>query len=151
MGADGVDYAHGTGHGVGTYLAVHEGPQRIAKPAGGQAGTEEPLHAGMILSNEPGYYKAGAFGIRIENLVIVVPQNIAGAEEDMLGFETITFAPIAQNLVDVALLSAAEADWLDAYHAEVFAKLAAGTPAEDRDWLEAACAPLDRSPAALAA
>src|SRR3546814_5953994 len=72
----------------------------------------------MILSNEPGYYKAGAFGIRIENLVVVTPQRIAGAEEDMLGFETITFAPIAQNLVDVALLSNAEADWLDAYHAE---------------------------------
>ncbi|MHA4839064.1 aminopeptidase P family protein [Sphingopyxis sp. MSC1_008] len=149
--ADGVDYAHGTGHGVGAYLAVHEGPQRIAKPSGGQAGTEEPLHAGMILSNEPGYYKAGAFGIRIENLVIVVPQSIDGAEEDMLGFETITFAPIAQNLVDAALLSGAEADWLDAYHAAVFEKLAPGMSGDDRDWLEAACAPLDRAPAALAA
>lgn len=149
--ADGVDYAHGTGHGVGTYLAVHEGPQRIAKPAGGQAGTEEPLHAGMILSNEPGYYKAGHFGIRIENLVIVTPQSIDGAEEDMLGFETITFAPIAQNLVDTALLSPAEADWFDAYHAQVFEKLAPGMDAGDRAWLEAACAPLDRSPAALTA
>lgn len=149
--ADGVDYAHGTGHGVGTYLAVHEGPQRIAKPAGGQAGTEEPLHAGMILSNEPGYYKAGHFGIRIENLVIVVPQSIAGAEEDMLGFETITFAPIAQNLVDTALLSGAEADWFDTYHAAVFEKLSPGMAGADRDWLAAACAPLDRSLAALAA
>jgi Xaa-Pro aminopeptidase len=149
--ADGVDYAHGTGHGVGAYLAVHEGPQRIAKPAGGQAGTEEPLHAGMILSNEPGYYKAGAFGIRIENLVIVVPVSIDGAEEDMLGFETITFAPIAQNLVETALLSFAEADWLDAYHAAVFAKLSPGMDADERAWLEAACAPLDRTPAALAA
>ena len=149
--ADGVDYAHGTGHGVGSYLAVHEGPQRIAKPAGGQAGTEEPLHAGMILSNEPGYYKAGAFGIRIENLVVVTPQRIAGAEEDMLGFETITFAPIAQNLVEVALLSGAEADWLDAYHAEVLAKLGADMGGEERAWLEAACAPLDRTVAALAA
>ncbi len=149
--ADGVDYAHGTGHGVGTYLAVHEGPQRIAKPAGGQAGTEEPLHAGMILSNEPGYYKAGAFGIRIENLVIVTALTIDGAEEDMLGFETITFAPIAQNLVDVSLLSSAEADWLDAYHAAVFEKLAPGMGDADRDWLDAACAPLDRAPAALAA
>jgi Xaa-Pro aminopeptidase len=149
--ADGVDYAHGTGHGVGTYLAVHEGPQRIAKPAGGQAGTEEPLHAGMILSNEPGYYKAGAFGIRIENLVIVVPLSIDGAEEDMLGFETITFAPIAQNLVETTLLSPAEADWLDAYHAAVFAKLAPGMIDDDRAWLAAACAPLDRTPAALAA
>ena len=149
--ADGVDYAHGTGHGVGAYLAVHEGPQRIAKPAGGQAGPEDPLHAGMVLSNEPGYYKAGAFGIRIENLVIVVPLSIDGAEEDMLGFETITFAPIAQNLVETALLSPAEADWLDAYHAEVFAKLAPGMSDADRAWLEAACAPLDRTPAALAA
>ncbi|MBU0864594.1 MAG: aminopeptidase P family protein, partial [Alphaproteobacteria bacterium] len=149
--ADGVDYAHGTGHGVGAYLAVHEGPQRIAKPAGGQAGTEEPLHAGMILSNEPGYYKAGAFGIRIENLVIVVPLSIDGAEEDMLGFETITFAPIAQNLVETALLSPIEADWLDAYHAKVFAKLAPGMSDADRVWLAAACAPLDRTPAALAA
>ena len=105
----------------------------------------------MILSNEPGYYKAGHFGIRIENLVVVVPQSIAGAEEDMLGFETITFAPIAQNLVDVALLSPAEADWLDAYHAEVLEKLGAGMAGEEREWLEAACAPLDRAPAALAA
>src|SRR3546814_12010838 len=76
-----------------------------------------------LLSNEPGYYKAGAFGIRIENLVVVTPQRIAGAEEDMLGFETITFAPIAQNLVEVALLSGAEADWPDAYHAEVLAQI----------------------------
>ena len=105
----------------------------------------------MILSNEPGYYKAGAFGIRIENLVIVVPVSIDGAEEDMLAFETITFAPIAQNLVESALLSPAEADWLDAYHAEVFAKLAPGMTGDDRAWLEAACAPIDRTPAALAA
>lgn len=149
--ADGVDYAHGTGHGVGTYLAVHEGPQRIAKPAGGQAGTEEPLHAGMILSNEPGYYKAGAFGIRIENLVIVVPLSIDGAEEDMLGFETITFAPIARNLVDSALLSPVEADWLDAYHADVLEKLKPGMGDDARAWLDAACAPIDRAPTALAA
>lgn len=149
--ADGVDYAHGTGHGVGTYLAVHEGPQRIAKPAGGQAGTEEPLHAGMILSNEPGYYKAGHFGIRIENLVVVEPVRIEGAEEDMLGFETITFAPIARNLIVGSMLSPAEADWLDAYHAEVVEKLSPGMVAADREWLAAACAPIDRGVAALAA
>ncbi|WP_033074314.1 aminopeptidase P family protein [Sphingopyxis sp. MWB1] len=149
--ADGVDYAHGTGHGVGVYLAVHEGPQRIAKPSGGQAGTEEPLHAGMILSNEPGYYKAGHFGIRIENLVVVTPLRIDGAEEEMLGFETITFAPIARELIDGAMLSASEADWLDAYHAEVLAKLGGAMGAEDRAWLEAACAPIERSSAALAA
>ncbi|MGN6594624.1 aminopeptidase P family protein [Sphingopyxis terrae] len=149
--ADGVDYAHGTGHGVGAYLAVHEGPQRIAKPAGGQAGTEEPLHAGMILSNEPGYYKAGHFGIRIENLVVVEPVRIEGAEEDMLGFETITFAPIARNLIVGAMLSPAEADWLDAYHAEVLEKLSPGMVAADREWLAGACAPIDRGVAALAA
>ncbi|MDZ3832116.1 MAG: aminopeptidase P family protein [Sphingopyxis sp.] len=149
--ADGVDYAHGTGHGVGAYLAVHEGPQRIAKPAGGQAGTEEPLHAGMILSNEPGYYKAGHFGIRIENLVIVVPQCIDGAEEEMLGFETITFAPIARDLIDGALLSAVEADWIDAYHADVLAKLAPAMDAATGEWLAAACAPVERGSAALAA
>lgn len=146
--ADGVDYAHGTGHGVGSYLAVHEGPQRIAKPAGGQAGTEEALHAGMILSNEPGYYKAGGFGIRIENLVVVVPRAIEGAEEAMLGFETITFAPIARGLIDAALLSAAEADWIDAYHAAVAEKLAPGLDDTERAWLEAACAPIDRPTAA---
>ena len=105
----------------------------------------------MILSNEPGYYKAGHFGIRIENLVIVTALSIDGAEEEMLGFETITFAPIAQNLVETALLSSAEADWLDAYHVEVFEKLSQGMSADDRGWLAAACAPLDRTSAALAA
>lgn len=142
--ADGVDFAHGTGHGVGSYLAVHEGPQRIAKSAGGQAGTEEALHAGMILSNEPGYYKAGHFGIRIENLVIVQPQQVAGAEQDVLGFETITFAPIARNLVDTSLLSEAQLDWFNGYHAQVFAKLSPFLSGAELAWLESACAPLGR-------
>jgi Xaa-Pro aminopeptidase len=149
--ADGVDYAHGTGHGVGTYLAVHEGPARIAKPSGGQAGTEEPLHAGMILSNEPGYYKAGEYGIRIENLVIVVPAPISAAEQAMLAFETITFAPIDKRLIEPGLMTDAEMAWLDAYHATVFAKLAHLMPDDDRIWLEAATAPLVRPVAALAA
>jgi Xaa-Pro aminopeptidase len=149
--ADGVDYAHGTGHGVGSYLSVHEGPQRIAKPSGGQAGTEEPLHAGMILSNEPGYYKAGDFGIRIENLVLVVPATIDGAEEEMLAFETLTFAPIDRALIEPALLSSAEADWVDAYHAEVVARIGGALSDADRVWLDAACAPLPRAGAALAA
>src|SRR3546814_18793985 len=105
----------------------------------------------MILSNEPGYYKAGAFGIRIENLVVVTPQSIAGAEEEMLGFETITFAPIAQNLVEVALLSKAEADWLDAYHAEVLATLRAAMAGDERAWRDTACAPRHRTPAPPAA
>jgi Xaa-Pro aminopeptidase len=144
--ADGVDYGHGTGHGVGHFLAVHEGPARIAKSTGGQAGTEEPLAAGMILSNEPGYYKPHAFGIRIENLVLVVEQTIAGAEHPMLGFETITFAPLDRRLIDVAQLSPAERDWVDSYHAQV--KQVVGpqlADAADRDWLITACAPLGSS------
>ncbi len=149
--ADGVDYAHGTGHGVGTYLAVHEGPARIAKPSGGQAGTEEPLHAGMILSNEPGYYKAGEYGIRIENLVLVVPAALSGAEQPMLAFETISFAPIDRTLIDTALLSDAELAWLNGYHADVYAKLAHFISDDDRIWLERATAPLAHPAAALAA
>ena len=144
--ADGVDYGHGTGHGVGHFLCVHEGPQRIAKPTGGQAGTEEPLVAGMILSNEPGYYKPGHFGIRIENLVLVTERAIDGAEHAMLGFETITFAPLDKQLIDVVMLTAAERAWVDAYHASVLAKLSGalhGSHAtDDVVWLTAACAPL---------
>jgi Xaa-Pro aminopeptidase len=141
--ADGVDYAHGTGHGVGHFLAVHEGPQRIAKPAGGQAGTDEPLRAGMILSNEPGYYKPGHFGIRIENLVLVVDRAIEGAEHPMLGFETITFAPIDRALIDLDLLTGPEQRWVDAYHAEVKHKVGPLlTDPADHAWLDAACAPL---------
>jgi Xaa-Pro aminopeptidase len=140
--ADGVDFAHGTGHGVGSYLAVHEGPQRIAKSSGGQAGTEEALHAGMILSNEPGYYKAGHFGIRIENLVIVEPVEIEGAEHPVLGFETITFAPIARNLVATELMSAPELAWLNAYHAKVLEKLSPTMAGDDLAWLQSACAPI---------
>ena len=140
--ADGVDYGHGTGHGVGHFLSVHEGPQRIAKPAGGQAGTEEPLCAGMVLSNEPGYYKPGHFGIRIENLVVVVERAVAGAEHPMLGFETITFAPLSRELIDLDLLSAAERSWVDAYHAVVIEKVGPGLAADERSWLDAACAPL---------
>ncbi|NJS15065.1 MAG: aminopeptidase P family protein [Sphingopyxis sp.] len=149
--ADGVDYAHGTGHGVGTYLAVHEGPARIAKPSGGQAGTEEPLHAGMILSNEPGYYKAGEYGIRIENLVLVAPAALSDAEQAMLAFETITFAPIDKRLIDPTLMSPAEIAWLNAYHQDVLAKLAASLEENERDWLVQATAPLTAPIAALAA
>ena len=101
----GLDYAHGTGHGVGSFLGVHEGPQRIAKPSGGQAGTEQELVAGMILSNEPGYYKTHEYGIRIENLVLVEARDVAGSEGDWLGFETLTLAPIDRRLVDCRLLS----------------------------------------------
>jgi Xaa-Pro aminopeptidase len=138
----GVDYAHGTGHGVGSVLAVHEGPQRIAKPSGGQAGTGQELFAGMILSNEPGYYKPGAFGIRIENLVLVEERQIAGMEGRYLGFETLTFVPLDRKLIDKALLTAEEVAWVDAYHAQVHALLAPRLEGEDLAWVERETAPL---------
>ncbi len=138
----GIDYAHGTGHGVGSFLAVHEGPQRIAKARGGQAGTDQELLAGMILSNEPGYYKSGAYGIRIENLVLVEERAIEGAEGDWLGFETLTFAPIDKALVDRTLLSAAELAWWNAYHARVRQVLGPQLEGAALAWLEDACRPL---------
>ncbi len=138
----GVDYAHGTGHGVGSFLSVHEGPQRIAKAQGGQAGTGQELLTGMILSNEPGYYKAGDFGIRIENLVLVEARQIAGAEGAYLGFETLTFAPIDRTLVEPSLLTADEVAWWNAYHAKVEAILAPQLDGEVLAWLKTACAPL---------
>jgi Xaa-Pro aminopeptidase len=133
--AAGVDYAHGTGHGVGSFLAVHEGPQRIAKGAGGQAGTDEPLQAGMFLSNEPGYYKSGAYGIRIENLVLVEPRAIDGAEGDYLGFETLTLAPIDTALINVDLLSDDERHWFNTYHARVRAVITPQLSGAAHDWL----------------
>jgi Xaa-Pro aminopeptidase len=138
----GVDYAHGTGHGVGSFLSVHEGPQRIAPAGSAQSGGDEPLRAGMILSNEPGYYKAGEYGIRIENLVLVVELEIEGAEKEMLGFETLTFAPIDRRLIVKDMLSPAELNWLNSYHSQVIEKIAPTLEAADRQWLERACAPL---------
>jgi Xaa-Pro aminopeptidase len=140
--AAGLDYAHGTGHGVGSFLAVHEGPQRIAKASGAQAGTGQGLLPGMILSNEPGYYKAGEYGIRIENLVLVEEREIAGAEGAFCGFETLTFVPIDRALVDLALLTPAERAWWNAYHARTLALLAPLLDGADRAWLEEACAPI---------
>lgn len=141
----GVDYAHGTGHGVGSFLSVHEGPQRIAKPSGGQAGTGQELLPGMILSNEPGYYKAGEFGIRTENLVLVEPRAIAGAEGDYFGFENLTWAPIDRTLVDTALMTRSELKWWDDYHARTLAILAPQLDGAALGWLEQACAPLERN------
>ena len=112
--ADGLDYDHGTGHGVGSYLSVHEGPQRISKAPNSIA-----LQPGMIVSNEPGYYRTGHYGIRIENLVAVRELDLDGAERTMLGFETLTLAPIDRSLIDRGLLTAEEPAWVDGYHARV--------------------------------
>jgi Xaa-Pro aminopeptidase len=132
----GLDYEHGTGHGVGSYLSVHEGPARISK-----LGTT-PLKRGMILSNEPGYYKTDAYGIRIENLELVSAAEIAGAEKPMNAFETLTLAPIDRRLIDVKMLSAAELDWLNGYHARVNREVRANLDEADQLWLDAATAPL---------
>jgi Xaa-Pro aminopeptidase len=125
----GLDFDHGTGHGVGSYLSVHEGPHRISK-----TGTTA-LVPGMILSNEPGYYLAGSFGIRIENLVVVEPRTIPGAERDMLGFETLTLAPMDLRLIDRKLMDDEEVRWLDGYHARVRKILSPLVDAATRRWL----------------
>jgi len=138
----GLDFAHGTGHGVGAYLSVHEGPQRIAKPDYPGGGPLEPLRAGMLLSNEPGYYKAGDYGIRIENLILVVEHEIAGGTEPMLAFETLTFAPIERTLIAPGLLSDVERHWINAYHAEVLKLLGPDLDPEHRAWLLDKCAPV---------
>ncbi len=138
----GLDYAHGTGHGVGSFLAVHEGPQRIAKAAGGQGGSEQELLAGMFLSNEPGYYKTGEYGIRIENLVLVEPREIEGAEGDFLGFETLTFAPIDRALVERSLLTAEELLWWNTYHTRVLEVVGPQLESAVNIWTQAQCAPL---------
>ena len=140
----GLDYAHGTGHGVGSFLSVHEGPQRISPVGSSQSGGDEPLQAGMIISNEPGYYKPGEYGIRIENLVLVVEKQVPGADKEMLGFETLTFVPIEKKLIDASKLSDKELGWLNDYHAEVLAKIGPQLSGEDKEWLERQCAPLSR-------
>jgi Xaa-Pro aminopeptidase len=128
----GLDFDHGTGHGVGVYLSVHEGPQRLSKT------DSTALEPGMILSNEPGYYAAERYGIRIENLVVVREVKVAGADRPTLGFETISFAPIDVRLVDKKLMSREEIAWLDAYHAETRAKLAPLVDSATGKWLREA-------------
>ena len=135
----GRDYPHGTGHGVGAFLNVHEGPQSISHRS-----TEVPLEPGNIQSNEPGYYEPGAFGIRIENLVEVVKDE-AIAPRDFLRFDTLTLCPIEKRLVDPELLSTGERGWLDAYHARVLDTLGPDLDGDERAWLEGACAPLEVS------
>ena len=134
---DGLDFDHGTGHGVGSYLGVHEGPQRVAKSG------SVPLVPGMILSNEPGYYETGEFGIRTENLLVVreaaeQPQN----GRKFLEFEVLTYAPIDRRLIDVALLSQAEREWLNCYHAKVRSLVSSQVDDQTRSWLEAATEPV---------
>ena len=140
--AAGLDYAHGTGHGVGSFLAVHEGPQRISPAGSSQSGGDEPLKAGMFLSNEPGYYKTGEYGIRIENLVLVERREIEGAEKKMLGFETLTFAPIERNLIDTGLLTSGEREWVDSYHVQVLEVVGPKLDGDALAWLREQCRPL---------
>ena len=133
------DFDHGLGHGVGAYLSVHEGPQRLARTS------TVPLKAGMILSNEPGYYREGAFGIRIENLIVAeTAQAPAGgdAHRDMLCWRTLTFAPIDRRLIVSEMLDAPSRDWLNAYHAETLEKIGPRVSDAAHAWLQQACAPL---------
>jgi Xaa-Pro aminopeptidase len=133
----GLDFDHGTGHGVGSYLSVHEGPARISK-----LGTT-PLKRGMILSNEPGYYKTGTYGIRIENLVLVVEaDSIEGAEKELNTFETLTLAPIDRRLIDPTLMTIGEIAWLDDYHARVAETIAPLVDKQTETWLRAMTQPL---------
>lgn len=129
--AVGLDYAHGTGHGVGAYLAVHEGPQRISPTSD----ANQPLVPGMILSNEPAYYKAGEYGIRIENLVLVVERADPSAGDALLGFETLTFAPLDRSLIDLAMLTPLERCWIDAYHADVERIVGPQIQGAEKAWL----------------
>jgi Xaa-Pro aminopeptidase len=136
--AHGLDYDHGTGHGVGVYLGVHEGPQRISK-----APNLIALQPGMIVSNEPGYYKDGEYGIRIENLEVVMPaEDVPGGDRPMHRFEALTLAPIDRRLIDKTLLTAEEVAQFDAYHARVLREIGPRVEPEIRAWMEEVCAPL---------
>jgi Xaa-Pro aminopeptidase len=132
----GQDFNHGTGHGVGAFLSVHEGPQRISRIS------EVPLEPGMILSNEPGYYREGEFGIRLENLIVVEEAAKLGDGRDQLSFETLTFVPFDRRLIQTAALSQAERDWLNQYHAQVLDLIGPRLSPSALDWCQAACAPL---------
>jgi Xaa-Pro aminopeptidase len=129
---EGLDFDHGTGHGVGSYLNVHEGPHRI-----GKGSNNVPLREGMVVSNEPGYYKEGQFGIRIENLIFVKQIDEVNGKK-LLGFENLTFVPIDIRLLDHSIMTHKEKDWLNGYHAEVFEKIGPHVKGEVLEWLEKA-------------
>jgi len=133
----GLDYDHGTGHGVGSYLSVHEGPVSISRAARAIA-----IEAGMILSNEPGFYLPGGYGIRLENLILAVEAEFPEAAKPFLRFETLTWAPFDRRLIDGALLTRAEVEWINAYHAQVEAIVGPGLEGAERAWLAGACAAL---------
>jgi len=132
----GMDYDHGTGHGVGAYLSVHEGPQGLSRRA------TVPLEPGMIVSNEPGYYRTGAFGIRVENLIVVVEAPQGPDDRDMLAFDGLTYVPFDRHLIDTAMLAPSERDWIDGYHADTLRKIGPLVDGPALDWLDRACAPL---------
>jgi Xaa-Pro aminopeptidase len=135
----GQDFNHGLGHGVGAYLSVHEGPQRLSRVS------TVPLEPGMILSNEPGYYREGAFGIRIENLLVVVPApalETGDPEREMLSWRGLTFAPIDRRLIVTEMLTAAERDWLNSYHAETAKQLRPNVSSAAQSWLDDVTRPI---------
>lgn len=133
----GLDFAHGTGHGVGSFLSVHEGPQGISSRA------TVPLEPGMIISNEPGYYREGAYGIRLENLILVSePEDISGGEQQMMHFETLTLAPFDRNLIDCKFLNERELKWLNSYHRTVYKTLSPELKGPAKSWLKAATSPI---------
>ena len=132
-----MDYDHGTGHGVGLFLSVHEGPAGISRAA-----RPVPIAPGMILSDEPGFYAPGEYGIRLENLLMAQPASFPDAKRRFLQFETLTLAPFDRRLIDIGLLDAAERAWLDAYHARVLAEVGPALDPTVRAWLADACRPL---------
>lgn len=135
---EGLDFDHGTGHGVGSYLSVHEGPVSFSRTA-----RMVPLAAGMILSNEPGFYAPGSFGIRLENLLLVRRMDFPHAAKPFLGFETLSWAPFDRRMIDAAALSPTQRQWVDRYHAQVFDRVAGHVAPEVREWLARACAGLE--------
>ena len=134
----GLDYDHGTGHGVGSFLSVHEGPASLSRNA-----RPVPLAPGMILSDEPGYYEPGSYGIRLENLLLVQERPLPGAKKPFYGFETLTLAPFDRRLIEPGMLTPAERGWLDAYHARVLAEVGPALGSAERRWLEGACAAIE--------